>query len=194
MSGTRPSCTSGIEKSVPSAASRTSQQSASSIPAPMQARWMAAITGTRSVSTAENEAWWPSRCWRMRAMAWPGDMPSSAVLSVEPALTSRPAQKHPPAPISTATRTSGAASTSRHASPMPCHISLSSALSRSGLLSVMVADVALDLHLHLVGHRWLHLSRPQVRLNARTIAGRRGSFEIWADTAGRAPVRSSSPP
>ncbi len=72
-------------------------------------------------------------------MAWPGDMVSSVVLSVEPALTSSPAQKQPPAPISTATRTSGAASTARQASPMPCHISLSSAFRRSGLFSVMVA-------------------------------------------------------
>ena len=139
MSGTRPSCTSGIEKSVPSAASRTSQQSASSSPAPMHARWMAAMTGTRSDSTAENEAWCPARCWRMWATAWPGDMSSSVVLSVEPAFTSSPAQKQPPAPISTATRTSGAASTTRQASPMPCHISLSSAFRRSGLWSVMVA-------------------------------------------------------
>src|SRR6185503_1868390 len=52
---------------------------------------------------------------------------------------SRPAQKQPPAPIRIATRTSGAASTARQASPMPCHISLSSAFRRSGLFSMMVA-------------------------------------------------------
>jgi hypothetical protein len=40
----------GSEKSVPSAAMRISQQSASSMPAPMHTRWMAAITGTRTRS------------------------------------------------------------------------------------------------------------------------------------------------
>ena len=45
----------------------------------------------------------------------------STVLSVEPAFTSSPAQKQPPAPIRTATRTSGALSTTAQASPMPIH-------------------------------------------------------------------------
>ena len=67
-----------------------------------------------------------------------GDASAPSRDIVDPAFTSRPAQKHPPAPIRITARTSEAASTSRHASAMPSHISTSRALSRSGLLSVMV--------------------------------------------------------
>src|SRR3990172_642358 len=120
-----------------------SQQTASSTPAPMQARWMVAMTGMRSASTAVKQSWRRESCSRMTGRALPGEASRPSWLRVEPALTSRPAQKQPPAPIRTATLTSGAASTARQASPMPSHISKSSALSRSGLLSVMVATGAL---------------------------------------------------
>src|SRR3990172_1018464 len=102
-----------------------SQQTASSTPAPMQARWMVAMTGTRSASTAVKQSWRRERCSRMTGRALPGEASRPSWLRVEPALTS------------------GAASTARQASPMPSHISKSSALSRSGLLSVMVATGAL---------------------------------------------------
>src|SRR5499433_240867 len=142
MSGTIPSWTSGMEKIVPSAASRMSQQSASSMPAPMQTRWMAAITGTRTRSSRVKHSWRCVRCSRILSIAVAGE-PSSRRPSVEPALTSRPAQKAPPAPSRTTARTPGAASTATAASRMPSHTSTSTALSRSGLLSVMVATGAL---------------------------------------------------
>ena len=72
-----------------------------------------------------------------------GEPSSPSAESVEPALTSSPAQKAPPAPVRTATRASGARSMAAAASPMASHISTSSAFSRSGLLSVMVATGAL---------------------------------------------------
>src|SRR5262249_57589670 len=55
----------------------------------------------------------------------------------------RPAQKDPAAPVRIATGTSGVASTRQQASAMPSHISKSSPLRRSGLLSVIVASGAL---------------------------------------------------
>src|SRR5262245_51566081 len=63
--------------------------------------------------------------------------------SVGPALTSSPAQNAPPAPRRTATLMSSARSTASAAEASPSHISTSSALSRSGLLSVIVATGAL---------------------------------------------------
>src|SRR5262245_53352964 len=142
MSGTIPTCTSGMENTVSSAATRMSQQSASSSPPPMHTRWMAAITGTRQDSSREKHSWRCFKCPRMPASAW-GGVSFSGRFKVEPALRSSPAQNAPPAPVSTATRTSFARSTWPAASARASHISTSSAFSRSGLLSVIVATGAL---------------------------------------------------
>src|SRR5712691_2358853 len=138
MSGMMPSWTSGMAKTVPSAAMRISQQRASSMPAPMQTRWMAAMTGTRTRSRRVKHSCKWARWWRIRGSAAPAE-PSRALPSVDPALTSRPEQKAPPAPWRMTTRTPGAPSTASAASRIPSQTSRSRAFSRSGLFSVMVA-------------------------------------------------------
>src|SRR2546422_898114 len=142
MSGMMPSWTSGMEKTVPSAAMRISQQRASSMPAPMQTRWMAAMTGTRTRSRRVKHSCRCARWCRIRGSAAPAE-PSRAAPSVEPALTSRPEQKAPPAPWRMTTRTPGALSTASAASRIPSQTSRSRAFSLSGLFSVMVATGAL---------------------------------------------------
>src|SRR5882724_9700425 len=142
MSGMMPSWTSGMAKTVPSAAMRISQQSASSMPAPMQTRWMAAMTGTRTRSMRVKHSCRWARWWRIRGSAAPAE-PSRAAPSVEPALTSRPEQNAPPAPWRMTTRTPGALSTASAASRIPSQTSRSRAFSLSGLFSMMVATGAL---------------------------------------------------